>query len=314
MAIDVVLLVVSLLVLAVAGDQFVVGAARVARAMSIRPAVVGAIIGGLGASLPELAVSGVASVRGSTQIAVGNLVGSIVANISLALALAAMVAPIRVESRTIRREAPASVAAAAIFALLLRGGLTVADGAILAAGVAVAVAFLLGAARSSGGGDRELAVEVGEFFPRPRGGTGREIVRTVLGLAGMIAGAEALVASASDVATRMGVSQEFIGLSVVAVGTTAPLIAIAVQAARRGDHDLAVGSVVGSNLFIALAGGALVGFVSGGSSSAGTLAPVLMVSLAVASWIFMARGSIVTRWEASFLLVVYAAALPFFPR
>jgi cation:H+ antiporter len=313
-AIDVVILIVGLLVLAVAGDQFVVGAARVARAMSIRPAIVGAIIGGLGASLPELAVSGVASIRGSTQIAVGNLVGSIAANVALALALAAMVAPIRVESRTIRREAPASVASVALFALLLRGGLSVADGAILAAGVLVAVAFLLSAARGGGRGDRELDVEVGEFFPRPHGRTGREIVRTVAGLAGMIAGAEALVASASDIATRVGVSQEFIGLSVVAVGTSAPLVAIAVQAARRGDHDIAIGSVVGSNLFIALAGGGLVGFVSGGSTSAGTLAPVLMVSLALASWIFMARGSIVTRWEAGALLVVYAAALPFFPR
>ena len=314
MAVDVVILIVGLLVLAVAGDQFVVGAARVARAISIRPAIVGAIIGGLGASLPELAVSGVASIRGSTQIAVGNLVGSIAANVALALAFAAMVAPIRVESRTIRREAPASVASVALFALLLRGGLSVADGAILAVAVAVAVAFLLGAARGGGRGDRELDVEVGEFFPRPQGRTGREIVRTVAGLAGMIAGAEALVASASDVATRMGVSQEFIGLSVVAVGTSAPLIAIAVQAARRGDHDIAVGSVIGSNLFIALAGGALVGFVSGGSSGAGTLAPVLMVSLALASWIFMARGSIVTRREASVLLVAYAAAIPFFPR
>ena len=72
--------------------------------------------------------------------------------------------------------------------------------------------------------------------------------------------------------------------------------------------------MIGSNLFIALAGGALVGFVSGGSSGAGTLAPVLMVSLALASWIFMARGSIVTRREASVLLVAYAAAIPFFPR
>ncbi len=313
MAADVAILIVGVVVLAVAGDQFVIGAARVARAVSVRPAIVGAIIGGLGASLPELAVSGVASIRGSTEIAVGNLVGSIAANVALALALAALVAPIRVDSRTIRREAPVSVASVAVFALLLRAGLSAVDGAILAAGVVLAVAFLLRSARR-GGGDRELDAEVREFFAHPPGRTAREIARAALGLAGMIGGAEALVASASDVAGRMGVSQEFIGLSVVAVGTTAPLIAIAVQAARRGDHDIAIGSVLGSNLFIALGGGALVGFLSDGSGSAGALAPILMVSLALGSWIFMARGSVVTRREAGILLAAYAVALPFFPR
>jgi cation:H+ antiporter len=312
-AADIAIVIVGLVVLAAAGDQFVIGAARAARARSVRPAVVGAILGGLGASIPAFAVSGVASIRGSTQIAVGNLVGSIAVNVALALAIAALVAPIRVDSRTIRREAPISVGSVALFGLLLRGGLSAGKGAVLAVAGVVAVVFLLRASLL-GGGDEELRAEVGDLFPRDPSRAGREVIRALAGLAAMVAGAEVLVSSASHLATRVGVSQEFIGLSVVAVGTSAPLIAIAIQAARQGDHDVAVGSVVGSNLFIALAGGSLVAFLSGGTPSAGSLAPIVMVGLCFLSWLFMARGSILSRMEAGILLVAYAAALPFFPR
>src|SRR5437867_9846296 len=102
----------------VAVDHFDLGAGRLATALRVRPTVVGAVIGGLGASLPELIVSSIASVRREPEIAVGNLVGSIIANVSLALAIAALVAPVRVDSRTVRREAPISVAAGLVFALL----------------------------------------------------------------------------------------------------------------------------------------------------------------------------------------------------
>ena len=153
-----------------------------------------------------------------------------------------------------------------------------------------------------------------DFFPTDPSRARAEIVRAVAGLALMVVGAEALVSSASHLAARMGVSQEFIGLSVVAIGTSAPLIAIAIQAARRGDHDVAVGSVVGSNVFIALVGGSLLGFLAHGSPSPGALAPAVMVGLCATSWLFMARGGIVMRTEAGVLLTAYLVALPFFPR
>jgi len=307
-------LLISLIVLIVAGDQFVVGAARAARALLVRPTIVGAVIGGLGSSLPALTVSSVASIRGSTQIAVGNLVGSIVVNVSVALAIAALVAPIRVDSRTVRREAPLSVASVLLFALLLAGGLSVTKGLVLITALVLAALALVGTARLGSARD-ELGVEVTRFFEQPKGRPTREIIRAVAGMSFMLAGAEVLVGSASGMAERLSVSQEFIGLTIVAMGTSAPLVAIAVQAARRGNHDIAVGSVLGSNLFIALAGGALVTLLAGGTVSVvDTPAVWLMASVAVVSWAFMARGSILSRWEAAILLLAYAATLPFFAR
>lgn len=308
-------LVIGLALLVVAGDQFVVGAGRLATALRIRPSVVGAVVGGLGASLPELLVSSVASVRGEPEIAVGNLVGSVIANLSLALAIAALVAPVRVDSRTVRREAPLSVAAVLLFALLLQGGLSQAEGVVLLIGLVVALAAMLANAGLTPRGD-ELTVEVRRFFGRRTDQRPvAELVRSAAGLTVMLIGAEVLVRSASSLATRLGIGEGFVGLTVVAVGTTAPLVAIAVQAARRGNHDLVAGSVLGSNLFIALAGGALVGLLRGGPEAAVDLVAVwLMAVIAAAAWAFMARRSLVTRWEALALLLAYAAMLPFVTR
>jgi cation:H+ antiporter len=139
--------------------------------------------------------------------------------------------------------------------------------------------------------------------------------RALMGLALMLVGAEVLVRSAAHLAQRLGLGEGFVGLTIVAVGTSAPLVAIAVQAARRGNHDLVVGSVLGSNLFIALAGGALVGLLRGGTGAElDTTALWLMIGVVVAAWAFMARGSLVVRWEAAVLFVAYAATLPFLAR
>jgi cation:H+ antiporter len=305
-------LMLSLVVLAIAGDQFVVGAGRLARELNLRPAVVGAVVGGLGASAPELIVSGVASLRGSPLIAVGNLVGSIIANVSLALAVAALLSPVRVESRTVRREAPLSVGGVLLFAVLLPGGLTTIKGFVLLVALALALAVLVANARLGTPGD-ELDVEVRRFFHAGKGHRRPlEATRAVIGLALMLVGAEVLVRSSSGLAEKLGLAQGFIGLTVVAAGTTAPLVAIAIQAARRGNHDLVVGAVLGSNLFIALAGGTIVGLLHGASASAVGPAPVVaMVVIALAAWGLMARGNVLNRWEAAVLIVAYVAALPF---
>jgi cation:H+ antiporter len=301
---------VSLAALLVGGDQFVIGAARVAVGLRVRPTIVGVVIGGLGASLPVLIVSGVASVRRTPEIAVGNLVGSNIANISLALGVAALVAPVHVDSRTVRREAPLSVAAVLLFAVLLPGGLSLREAVVLVVALALAMAALLFNARTGNRRD-ELGVEVADFFEAKVGRRhGPELLRTLAGLALMLAGSEVLVRSATGLAERLGVGEEFIGLTVVGLGTSAPLVAIAVQAARRRDHDLVVGNVLGSNLFIALAGGAIVGFLHAGGAPKLSAAPVwLMAGISVAAWGFMARGSLVNRWEAGVLILAYGAML-----
>ena len=133
-------------------------------------------------------------------------------------------------------------------------------------------------------------------------------------MAVMVGAAELLVTTAGSLAQRLGLAEGFIGLTVVAVGTSAPLIAAAVQAARRGEHDLVVGNVLGSNLFISLAGGAIVGLLPGGRVPGIGVSPlVVMAAVMLAAWAFMARGRRITRPEAVLLMLGYLGTIPFLP-
>jgi cation:H+ antiporter len=131
----------------------------------------------------------------------------------------------------------------------------------------------------------------------------------------MLGSAELRVSSAVGLATRLGLAQGFAELTLVGVGTSAPLIASSIQAARRAEHDLVVGNVLGGNLFIALGGGAILGLLSHGHvSGVSGLALWLMAGVVFASWLAMARGGVLTRWEAFLLLLAYATILPFVNR
>ncbi len=302
----------SLVVLTISGDQFVIALARISVSMRIRPTVAAALVGGLGTSIAELIVAGVAAAK-SPSLAVGSLVGSIAANVCLALAVAALIIPLKVDSATVRREAPISVVSVVLFAILAVGGITKVKGFIMlvALGAAV-VALLLGQRR-----DREdpLGSEMAEFASmRPRH-TPVESVRAIAMLAFMLGGAEVMVTSSLGVAKHLGFSDGLAGLTLVGIGTSAPLIAASIQAARKGEHDLVVGNVLGGNLFIALGGGAVVGFLALGKSvQVGDVALVLMAVVVVASWLAMARGATLRRSEATVLLIAYAACLPFINR
>ena len=299
----------SLLILTIAGDQFVIALARLAARFGIRPTVIATIVGGLGTSVPQLLVSGLAARRGEPQIAIGSLVGSIIAAACLALALAALLVPIEVDSKAIRREVPLSVAAVLSFGLLALGGLSHFEAKILMVLALPAIGILVVSARPAETG--ELEREVQDFYQRKVAHrAGAESGRAFMGVGLMIAGADLLVASASGAETRLGMSQSFIGLSVVAIGTSAPLIAASIQAARRGDHDLVVGSVLGQSLFLALVGGALVGLVSHTPSVAlNPTALWFMMGAFVTAGMFMARQRRVTRAEAGVLLLAYILLL-----
>jgi cation:H+ antiporter len=313
-ALDVVGLVASLAVLALTGDQFIVAVARIAGALRLRPTVVGALVGGFGTSIAELIVATLATLRHSPQLALGSLVGSIIANVCLALAVAALITPVRVDSGTVRREAPLSVVSVALFALLARGGVSRTAGAVMLAVLVPVVALLLLSARRRGPEDA-LGADVVEFFETPAHRPRPEVVRALVSLALMLGGAELMVASTVALATRLGLAQGFAGLTLVGIGTSAPLIASSIQAARRGEHDLVVGNVLGGNLFIALGGGALVGLLTPGVvHGVGAFSLWLMAGVVVVSWLAMGRRSVLARWEAVLLLVVYGAALPFVNR
>jgi cation:H+ antiporter len=302
----------SLVVLAISGDQFVIALARISASLRIRPTVAAALVGGFGTSIAELIVAGVAAAKSPT-LAIGSLVGSIVANVCLALAIAALIVPLKVDSATVRREAPISVASVALFAILAVGGITKVKGLVMLVALGVAVAALL-----IGQGRRKedpLGSEMAEFASSETRQSPAEWIRAFGMLVLMLGGAEIMVTSALGVAKHLGFSDGLAGLTLVGVGTSAPLIAASIQAARKGEHDLVVGNVLGGNLFIALCGGAIVGLLATTASvHVGTVALVLMTVVVVASWLGMARGATLRRSDAIILLIAYAACLPFVNR
>jgi cation:H+ antiporter len=309
-------IVLGLALLTVAADQFVVGATRIAARLRVSTVVIGAVIIGFGTSAPELVVSVLAGLQGSLDLAVGNIVGSNVANLTLVLGIAALISPVAVSSPVLRREAPLSLGLVLLLGLLLQSGtLTRLDGLLLFTGLAIALSIILWSARRSRDAAALPAADVVQEFLQSGGRLSmpRESIRTALGLLGTLGAAQVLVVSASTVARELGLSEAFIGLTVVAVGTSLPELATAVQAARRHETDLLIGNLLGSNLFNSGAVAAAAAFAGAGQAlgpsitGAGT---VLMVGVAALATLFMATGRQVHRFEGLILLTLYVGTLP----
>jgi cation:H+ antiporter len=319
MLIAVLLACIGLVVLAFAADHLVLGSSRIAASLRMSPVVVGVVVIGLGTSAPEFLVSGLAAARGDLGIATGNIVGSNILNVTLVLGLAALVAPVSVASSVVRREVRLSLLSVLVFAVAAAVGLSWWTAAALTVAATVALWRLVRWARQ--GNNTEVGAEALEFaetapvvdvsMPPVRPLVG-EVIRAVLGLAGVLAGAQLLVVNASSVAQRLGVSQIVIGLTLVALGTSLPELVTTVMAQRRGETDLVVGNLFGSNLFNSLAGGAVIGFAAAGGStakpSAGPLAAMALAALI--AWGLLRRGLRLTRGEGAVLLVAYLASLP----
>jgi cation:H+ antiporter len=299
----------GLIVLAISADQFVKGSARLALIFHVAPIVVGAVVIGFGTSAPEMVVSGLAAGRGDLDIGVGNVIGSNVANMSLVLGAATFIATIPVRSATLRREAPLSVASVVVFALLIQGGIDRWEGALLAILLVVAMAIVLGAARS----DDPLAEGVDELIGDEEDFRTRvEVTRTLVGLAFVVASATMLVEGAVRVADALDLSGGFVGFTLVAVGTSMPELVTAVAAARRGEADLLVGNLLGSNVFNSLAVGGVIGIVGPGPVLDSTLAEIgsaLMIGVCALAWVLMMIGSRVTRRDGVLLIGLWIASV-----
>ena len=304
-------LVAGLVLLAFASEQFVIGASRIATILRISPVVIGAVVIGFGTSLPELLVTVIAASRGAADIAVGNAVGSNIANLTLVLGAGAVVAPLVVRSRTLVREAPLSAAAVVLLAALLviQGGLGRVEGVVLVAALVVALVLLMSWRR---GGEDPLAEDVDMAVGGTAWSPPREVVRLLVGLAGTLAGAQLLVVGAEGIADRAGLSEGFVGLTIVAVGTSLPEFFTAVQASRRGESDLVVGNVLGSNIFNSLGIAGLAALIDPGALADSITGPaaIAMAVLAVVTWLGMWTRRTLVRWEGVLLLAAYAALVP----
>lgn len=306
--------------LAYAADQFVIGAARLARLADVSPIVVGVVVVGFGTSTPELLVSVISAAGGDLDVSVGNIVGSNLANLTLLLGVGALMCPLVVASSVIRRELPLALAGSVAFVVALYGGVERWEGAVLAGLMATAVGWLLrGALRARGNGsaaaDDPLADEVDEFLDDGEVSASREIVRTVLGLLGTLAGAQALLWGATELADRAGLSGGFVGVTLVAVGTSLPELVTVIQSARRAEVDLILGNLLGSNLFNALlVGGAAFLIGPGDLVDTGLMriaSPVMLGATLIVA-VFLRTGWKVSRTEGIALAVGYAAVVPLF--
>ncbi|GAA4605169.1 cation:H+ antiporter [Actinoplanes octamycinicus] len=313
MLIQLLLAAAGLVLLTVAADHLVVGSSRLAARMRIRPVVVGVVVIGIGTSMPEFLVSGVAAARGEAGIALGNLIGSNILNLTLILGIAGLIARIGFASTVIRREVPLAVAGTVLFAALAWTGLTVVTGVVLAVAGGAALWLLVRWAGDSRNGElAEEAVECVAEAPAGPGGSARfEPLRAVLGLAGVLVGAQLLVVNASAIAAGLGVSPLVIGFTLVALGTSLPELVTTVQAQRRGESELVIGNLFGSNLFNSLIGGTVVSLAApAGIGAANGLLLLLMVLTSLAAWGLLVRGMVLTRAEGALLLAAYLATVP----
>jgi cation:H+ antiporter len=233
-------------------DRFVEGAAVTARYLGMPPLLIGMVIVGFGTSAPEMVVSAIAALQGNPGIALGNAYGSNIANIGLVLGLAAVVHPITVHSRILRRELPILTAVTALGAFQIWDGVLTRFEALVLLGTFTALmAWTIRQGRREKPDALRTDVEA-ELETRIMS-RGHAILRLIAGLLLLTASSRLLVWGAVEIARRLGVSDLIIGLTIVAIGTSLPELASAIVAVRRGQCDLALGNVLGSNLFNTLA-------------------------------------------------------------
>jgi len=302
------LAIVGLAILARAADMFVDGAVGISRKFGVSPVLIGAVVIGLGTSLPELLVSVLAAARGDASLGVGNVVGSNIANLSLVLGVAALLAPLAVNASVLRREAPLSFLAVGAFALALQNGLTRLDGVLLLVGLVVTIPIVVLA--TSRGRNDALTEDVNEEFLPMR--PGRLAAVTLVGLVGTTLGAQLLVSGAIGLATEAGLSEGFVGVTLVAVGTSLPELVTAVHGARRHEDELIIGNLLGSNLFNSLLVGGAIALIAPGPINdlrLVTIGAAGMTAVALVAWLLMARGRRIVRGEASLLLAGYVAVV-----
>ena len=294
-ALQFVLLALGFVMLGKGADWFVEGAAGIAMRVGIPQLVIGLTIVAMGTSAPEAAVSIAAAVKGNADITIGNIVGSNILNILIILGLAASIVPIAVARSTVRIEIPFMIGVTALLFYQGRdGSISLADGGVLMVAFAAYMMYLYTMAMKS---------NVDSDLEEPGLPLGRCLLGAVGGLALIIAGSNVTVGAATSIAT-------YAGLTIVALGTSLPELFTSVAAARRGNADIAIGNIVGSNIFNIL-------FVVGLSSliidipfaSAFNFDTYVALGAAVLLWLCVLRTQRLQRWAGALMLVCYAVYL-----
>ena len=294
-------------------DKFVDGAAATAKHLGMPSLLIGILIVGFGTSAPEMVVSAIAAMEGNTGLALGNAIGSNIVNIALILGITAVIAPITVNSNIVRKEIPILLLIVLFSGyLLFDNTLTFAEGILLLIGFFALVGWSIFAAIKGKGDalESDMEDELIEHAMSLKVG----IIWLIIGLVLLIASSRLLVWGSVGVATEFGVSDLIIGLTIVALGTSLPELAASIIAARKGEHDIAIGNIVGSNMFNILA---VIGIAT-------VIAPMnniplevlqrdwvvmlaVTIALLVMSYGFRAKNGVINRVEGTILILCYVA-------
>ena len=298
-----VLLIVGFILLIKGADFFVDGASSTAKLLKVPSVIIGLTIVAMGTSAPEAAVSISAGLSGSSDIALSNVIGSNIFNLLIVVGVSAIICPMKTEKVILRRDIWWSLGAAAATLIMMTDmKISGAEGILLLGGMAAYIAVLVFDARKK----RDEGDEVKAMSPL------KSIIYIVGGLAAIIIGGDLVVDSACDIAAAFGMSEALIGLTIVAVGTSLPELVTSIVAAKKGDSGLALGNVVGSNIFNIL-------FILGSASALSTInvAPELFIDTAILIGVtlmmyFLCRSKDKTsRGEGALCVLVYAAYMAY---
>ncbi len=309
-----ILFVVGFVVLIKGSDLLIDGASSIAKKMNISNLVIGLTVVAFGTSTPELFVNIFASVDGNTELAIGNILGSNIANILLILGVAAVIYPVSIQKSTLYKEIPFSLLAAVVLGILANDRLldgsetsevTRSDGFVLIGFFIIFMYYIMGIAKASATDDAN-SVKVMS--------TWKSILLVIFGLAGLAVGGQWIVNGALEIAARFGVSQSLVGLTVVAIGTSLPELATSAMAAYKKNTDIAVGNAVGSNIFNifwVLGLSAIIKPLPFQPKSNTDVIMTIISSLLLFGLLFLGKRHLLQRWQGVLFLLTYIAYIIF---
>jgi len=311
MLVDCLAILAGFILLIWSADRFVTGAAATARNFDVPPLIIGLTIVAFGTSAPEMMVAGFAAYDGSPSLAIGNALGSNITNITLVLGISALITPLDVHSRIIKKELPILLIATILAIALMRDStLSRFDGFVLIGLLCLLMWWMIRQGIRNQTSDA-LTDEYIEELPEKMSAS-LALFWLVVGLILLIASSKVLVWGAVNIATELGVSELVIGLTVIAIGTSLPELAASITGALKNEHDIAIGNVVGSNLFNTLGVLAIPGLIKPSTLEAGILDRdlpivfILTILLFIMAYGFRAEGRI-NRIEGSLLFSAFIA-------
>jgi len=312
MVVNFVALLVGLVVLVIAADKFIVGTVSIAKKFGISPLLIGLTIVGLGTSAPEILVSAIASWQGNAGLAIGNAIGSNIANIALILGCTALISPLAFKSDLLKRELPILMIVSFACFFMAFDGLGQVDGVIMLVTLAAFLTWLIRSARkdkntaaSNDPLEQELIAEMPEDVSDKKAW-----LFFGVGLLGLLLSSRVLVWAAVNIAESFGVSDLVIGLTIVALGTSLPELAASISSVLKNEDDLAVGNVIGSNMYNLLAVYSLPGLIAPGPVAVSVIWRDFPVLLGLTGVLFIlgygvTKAGKISRWEGGGLLLVY---------